>query len=79
MALGSWIHVSSDVSHCELGRAGDRLETRGRVARVYERKGRGWVDLELLVVVAGARPIARIRHSAIYRLPAPDAKEGDTP
>jgi hypothetical protein len=31
------------------------------------------VDLDLLVVAAGARPIARIRYVAIYRLPAPAA------
>jgi acyl dehydratase len=70
LSLGPWIHVASDVAHCDLARAGDRLETRGRVARVYERKGRGWADLDLLVVAAPARPIARIRHTAIYHLPA---------
>jgi acyl dehydratase len=66
--LGPWIHVSSDVAHCSVARAEDRLETRGRVARVYERKGRGWVDLDLLVVADGSRPVACIRHTAIYRL-----------
>jgi acyl dehydratase len=70
--LGPWIHVSSDVGHAGLARPGDRLETRGRVARVYERNGRGWVDLDLLVVARavadGVRPIARIRHTTIYRL-----------
>jgi hypothetical protein len=71
VALGPWIHVASDVTHCDLARVGDRLETRGRVARVYERKGRGWVDLDLLLVAAGARPIAHIRHTAIYHLPVP--------
>jgi acyl dehydratase len=76
LVLGPWIHVSSDVAHSDLARKGDRLETRGRVARVYERKGRGWVDLELLVVAAGARPIARIRHTAIYRMPASEAVKG---
>lgn len=79
VALGPWIHVSSDVAHCELARAGDRLETRGRVARVYERKGRGWVDLDLVVVTGGARPVARIRHTAIYRMPAPGAGEESAP
>ena len=76
VALGPWIHVSSEVAHCELTRAGEPLETRGRVARVYERKGRGWVDLDLVVVAAGVRPVARIRHTAIYRMPVPDAGEG---
>jgi acyl dehydratase len=69
VALGPWIHVSSDVTHLGLARAGDLLETRGTVTRVYERSRRGWIDLDLLLVVAeGARPIARIRHTAIYRL-----------
>jgi acyl dehydratase len=70
VALGPWVHVASDVAHCDLARVGERLETRGRVARVYERKGRGWVDLDLLIVADGARPIARVRHTAIYRMAA---------
>ena len=78
VALGPWIHVSSDVAHCDLARAGDRLETRGRVARVYERHGRGWVELALLIVANGARPIARIHHTAIYRMSVPKPREGGT-
>jgi hypothetical protein len=66
--LGPWIHAASDVAHCGVARAQDRVETRGRVARTYERKGRGWVDLDLLLVVDGVRPIARIHHTAIYDL-----------
>jgi acyl dehydratase len=68
LTLGPWIHASSDVAHCGVAGAGDRLEARGRVARVYERKGRGWVDLDLLVVANATRPVAVIRHTAIYRL-----------
>jgi acyl dehydratase len=70
VALGPWIHAASDVLHCDVARAGDRLETRGRVARVYEWKGRDWVDLDLVVVADDARAIVRIRHTAIYRMPA---------
>ena len=76
LALGPWIHVSSDVTHADIARVGDRLETRGRVARVYDRKGRGWVDLELLIIANGVRPIARARHTAIYHMPAPEAGGG---
>ena len=68
VALGPWIHVASDVAHHDVARAGDHLETRGRVARVYEKKGRGWVDLDLLILAGGARPIARVYHTAICRL-----------
>jgi len=68
VALGPWIHVASDVAHFDTAGAADRLETRGHVARTYERKGRGWVDLDLLILAGGARPIARVYHTAIYRL-----------
>jgi acyl dehydratase len=68
VALGPWVHVASDVAHLGLAHAGDRLETRGRVRRVYERSGRGWVDLEVLVVANACRLIARIGHTAIHRL-----------
>jgi acyl dehydratase len=68
VALGPWIHVASDVAHCGTAGAGDRLETRGRVARAYERKGRGWVELDLLVLAGGERPVAHVHHTAIYRL-----------
>ncbi len=40
VALGPWIHVSSDVAHCGLARAGDCLEIR-RVARVTSATGAG--------------------------------------
>jgi acyl dehydratase len=78
VTLGPWIHVSSDVAHCDVARAGERLETRGRIARVFERKGRDWVDLDLLVVAGGARPVARIHHTAIYRMPTPRAGQGSS-
>jgi acyl dehydratase len=68
LSLGPWIHASSDIAHCDLAGTGDHLETRARVARVYERKGRGWVDLDVLVVANATRPVAIIRHTAIYRL-----------
>ena len=64
------------------GAGRDGLETRGRVARLYERKGRGWVDLDLLIVAGGGRPVARIRHTAIYRMSAlagSEDRRGGTP
>jgi hypothetical protein len=68
VALGPWIHASSQVTHCGLARAGDRLTTRGRVARVFEKKGHEFVELDLLVVADDARPVVQVRHLAIYRL-----------
>jgi hypothetical protein len=36
------------------------------VADNYERKGHRFVDLDVLVL-SGARPVAAVRHTAIYR------------
>jgi hypothetical protein len=68
VALGPWVHVASDVAHGGVARAGDRLQTRGRVARVFERKGHHFVELDLLVVAGETRPILHVRHTAIYAL-----------
>jgi hypothetical protein len=69
--LGPWIHVGSVVRHLGGARVGETLATRGRVRSVFEKKGREFVELDL-VIVAGdrPRPVAHILHTAIYRLPA---------
>jgi len=52
---------------------GETLATRGRVRSVFEKKGREFVELDL-VIVAGdrPRPVAHILHTAIYQLGRPD-------
>jgi hypothetical protein len=69
--LGPWIHVGSVVRHLGGARLGETLATRGRVRSVFEKKGREFVELDL-VVVAGERPrpVAHVLHTAIYRLPS---------
>ncbi|HEV8643802.1 MAG TPA: MaoC family dehydratase [Methylomirabilota bacterium] len=70
--LGLWIHVSSRIRHLGGARVGERLETRGRVRSLYEKKGREYVELDLLIVAGpAARPVAHVLHTAIYRLPPP--------
>ena len=66
--LGPWVHVASTVRHLGAARVGDRLATRGRVRSLYEKKGRQYVELDL-VLFAGAKPAAHILHSAIYQFP----------
>ena len=71
--LGPWIHVSSVVRHLGGARTGANLATRGRVRSLFEKKGRELVELDLLMVAGpSARPVAHIRHTAIYRLPPID-------
>jgi acyl dehydratase len=72
VAVSPWIHVSSAVRHLGPAHVGDTLRALGRVRSLYERKGREFVELDL-VLIAGerARPVAHVLHTAIYRLPAP--------
>jgi acyl dehydratase len=64
--LGPWIHVGSDVTHFDVVRDGQRVETRGRVARCFERKGHRLVELDAVLVVDGGRPVVRVRHTAVW-------------
>ncbi len=70
--VSPWIHVGSVVRHLGGARVGALLGTRGGVRSVFEKKGRRMVELDLLTVAgASARPVAHIRHTAIYRLSPP--------
>jgi acyl dehydratase len=69
--LGPWIHTGSRVRHLGGARVGETLSTRGRVHGLSEKKGRESVELDLLIMANGSRPVAQVFHSAIYRLPVP--------
>ena len=69
--LGPWIHASSEVRHFSLARDGDRVSVRGRVAERFERKGRQFVVLDILVIGDGGRLVLQVRHTAIYELGPP--------
>jgi len=70
--MSPWIHAGSVVRHLGGARVGDVLATRGRVRSLFEKKGRQFVEADL-VIVAGdrPRPVAHILHTAIYRLAPP--------
>jgi acyl dehydratase len=70
VALGPWIHTASAIRHLGGARVGDRLAARGKVRSLFEKKGREFVELDL-VLLAGTRAVAHILHTAIYRLPPP--------
>jgi len=75
VTMSPWIHVGSAVRHLGGAHVGETLATRGRVRSLFEKKGREFVELDL-VIVAGerARPAAHVLHTAIYRLPPPAAR-----
>jgi len=66
VVLGPWIHVSSAVTHHGLVRDGAHVETRARVADLFERKGHRFVVLDVLIVADG-QPVMRVDHTAIYQ------------
>jgi len=65
--LGPWIHVGSKVQNFSAARVGETLVARASVADNYERKGHRFVELDVLVLGGGERPLAAVRHTAIYR------------
>jgi hypothetical protein len=68
VALGPWIHTSSETQHYSVARDGERLSLRGRVIEAYEKRGNEYVVADLGLFGEGNRPIARIRHTAIIKL-----------
>ena len=66
--VSPWIHVESQGRHLCVARVGERIEARVRVQNLFERKGHEFVELDILLVAGGTRPIAAIRHVAIYQL-----------
>jgi predicted thioesterase len=58
----------SRVQHLAAAQVGDTLSVRARVMANYERKGHRFVDVDALVLANRTTPIARIAHTAIYRL-----------
>jgi hypothetical protein len=75
VALGPWIHTASAVQNLGTLRDGERLSARGRVAGLSERRGHHIVDLDVLLVADGARPVMHVLHSAIYKLRASEHTE----
>src|SRR5207302_231660 len=69
--MSPWIHVGSVVRHLGGARVGETLSTRGRVRSLFEKKGREFVEADLVLVAGERRPIAHVLHTAIYRLPPP--------
>lgn len=68
IALGPWIHTSSETQHYAIARGGERLSLRGRVVDLYEKRGHELIVVDLGMFGEDDRPIATIKHTAIIRL-----------
>jgi hypothetical protein len=67
VALGPWIHASSDLTNFSVARDGEEIMVRGSIAGQFERKGHEFVVLDLLLT-AGDRLVQHVRHAAIYKV-----------
>jgi len=67
VALGPWIHTSSDCRFLGLAQLPGTLHADGVVTDVFERNGHHYVRYDALVRCDGA-PVAFVDHTAIYRL-----------
>jgi len=67
VVLGPWIHVGSTIAFHGLARTGDELTLRSRITSNTVSKGHAIVAFDAIVVADGARTVASISHTAIWR------------
>lgn len=67
VVMGPWIHVGSQVRNFSAGRLGEVVTARGVVLAEGDHKGHRLVELDILVLGADGRVLARVRHNAIWR------------
>ena len=67
VALGPWIHTSSDCTFLGLARLPVAMTVHGRVTEVGRRGDHDHVSYDALVL-AGAEPVLKVSHTALYRL-----------
>lgn len=65
--LGPWIHVESECEHVGAVEHKERVSTRARIVRRYERKGHHFVDLRVQWVAGDGRLVMQGDHRAIYQ------------
>jgi hypothetical protein len=66
--LPPWIHTASDLINRSCARDGEEISVRGRVIDCFERKGREFVVLNLLLLADAERIVCQVRHTAIYKV-----------
>jgi acyl dehydratase len=67
VVLGPWIHVGSTIAFHGLARTGDELTLRSRITSNAVNKGHALVAFDAIIVADGARAVAAITHTAIWR------------
>jgi hypothetical protein len=66
--LGPWIHAASEVTNWSAAQTCDQISARGRIHDRFERKGREFVVVDVMLIANGGRLVQTVRHTAIYKL-----------
>jgi len=67
VVLGPWIHGGSRVRNYAAARLGEELTIRARITSNVVSKGHAIVEFDAIVVAHGARCVAELTHTAIWR------------
>jgi acyl dehydratase len=67
VVLGPWIHVGSTMRFHDVARMGEQLTLRSKIASNVENKGHAIVAFDAIIIADGARAVAEISHTAIWR------------
>jgi len=68
------IHVSTQLENLALVPAGEPLALSGRLMETYERRGHHYAVTDGVLYGAGPEPLARLRHTNIFRVARRDPK-----
>ena len=67
VVLGPWIHVGSKVRNFSAGRLDEMASARAVVLAEGDHKGHRLAELDVVVLGADGRVLARVQHAAIWR------------
>jgi len=70
--LGPWLHVSSDLRNWSAAKPGDQISVRGRIVDRFDRKGHEFLVADVMLIRDNQHLLQTVRHTAIYRLRAPE-------
>ena len=76
---GPSIHTESRIQHLREGRVGQTYRVAGICRDAYERKGHHYIVNDTEIRDAADRAVARVQHTAIFRVRKLEAKRSDQP
>jgi acyl dehydratase len=69
LAVGPWIHVASEIQHLGVVQLDEPFTVCAQVVELSAHKGKDYADVDVLI--ATSRPVLRVQHRVIYRMPVP--------